>query len=38
MLAVDMMQIRRGMNEIETNGVSQSGRYLYRLLGLELWS
>ena len=38
MLAVDMMQIRRGVDEVEMNSVSQSGRHLYKWFGLELWS
>jgi hypothetical protein len=31
MLAVDMIQSRRGMNEVKMNGVSESGRHLYAL-------
>ena len=33
MLAVDMVQNRMGMNEVEMNG-----KYLYKLFELELWS
>jgi hypothetical protein len=38
MLAVDIMQNRRGMDEVGMNSVSQSGRHLYKRFGLELWS
>jgi hypothetical protein len=31
MLAVDIIQSRRGMNEVEMNGVLESGRHLYAL-------